>query len=130
MPLHLPKTVLIVDDDPEIRTALNQYLCSEGFQIETAVSSAETAEIYKNTTIDLIVLDLGLHNESGLDLLKKVVSETEIAVVILTGNAEPIERVVALELGADDYIVKPFLQRELLARINACLLYTSDAADE
>ena len=121
MPLHLPKTVLIVDDDPEIRTALNQYLCSEGFQIETAVSSAETAEIYKNTTIDLIVLDLGLHNESGLDLLKKVVSETEIAVVILTGNAEPIERVVALELGADDYIVKPFLQRELLARINAVL---------
>lgn len=125
MPAQLPKTVLIVDDDPEIRAALNQYLCSEGFHLETAASGAEMAEICGNTAVDLILLDLGLHNESGLDLLKKIVSDTEIAVIILTGNSDPIERVVALELGADDYIVKPFLQRELLARINAVLRRTA-----
>ena len=121
MSAHLPKTVMIVDDEPEIRTAINHYLCNEGFHVEAAASGAEMAEIFENSAIDLILLDLGLDNESGLDLLKKVVSETEIAVVILTGNSDPIERVVALELGADDYIVKPFLKRELLARINAVL---------
>ena len=121
MPVQQSRTVLVVDDEPEIRTALDNYLCNEGFQVETAASSAETNEIFKVSAVDLILLDLGLHNESGLDLLKQVVSETEIAVVILTGNLDPIERVVALELGADDYIVKPFLNRELLARINAVL---------
>ncbi|KMW59934.1 two component transcriptional regulator, winged helix family [Candidatus Rhodobacter oscarellae] len=116
-----PKTILIVDDEAEIRSTLTSYLTGEGFEVEAAADGAEMADCLAQNTVDLVLLDLGLRNESGLDLLKKISAETDIAVVILTGKSDPIERVVGLELGADDYIVKPFLQRELLARINAVL---------
>ena len=125
MQANHPRTVLIVDDDPDIRTALDHYLCSEGFDVKSAAGGAEMDSILDDSYISLVLLDLGLHNESGLDLLKKIVTQNHIAIVILTGNSDPIERVVALELGADDYIVKPFLKRELLARINAVLRRTA-----
>lgn len=115
------RTVLIVDDEPEIRTALTNYLSGEGFAVHTAENGTEMKGVLDESSVDLVLLDLGLRNESGLDLLKEITTETGVAVVILTGKSDPIERVVGLELGADDYIVKPFLQRELLARINAVL---------
>ena len=122
---QVSKTILVVDDEPEIRTALSHYLSSEGFSVSVAADGLEMTEIIEENEIDLILLDLGLKDESGLDLMKNVISETNVAVVILTGKSDPIERVVGLELGADDYIVKPFLQRELLARINAVLRRTN-----
>ncbi len=76
-------------------------------------------------TIDLVLLDIGLQQESGLDLMKTALLDTGVPVVILTGKSDPIERVVGLELGADDYIVKPYLNRELLARIRAVLRRTA-----
>jgi len=76
-------------------------------------------------TIDLVLLDIGLQQESGLDLMKTALLDTGVPVVILTGKSDPIERVVGLELGADDYIVKPYLKRELLARIRAVLRRTA-----
>lgn len=121
----MSKTILIVDDDPEIRTTLNHYLGGEGFGIEAAANGKQMTEAIDRGSIDLVLLDLGLQNESGLDLLRTVSFEAHVAVVILTGKSDPIERVVGLELGADDYIVKPFLNRELLARINAVLRRTS-----
>ena len=124
MSVHVPKTILVVDDEPEIRTALTLYLSSEGFMVETAANGTDMKRSLVGGNIDLVLLDLGLKNESGLDLLKNTVSKLSVAVVILTGKSDPIERVVGLEMGADDFIVKPFLNRELLARINAVLRRT------
>lgn len=121
MPTATARTILIVDDELEIRESLNSYLGGEGFHIVTAQNGIEMAEALANYSIDLVLLDLGLKNESGLDLMKNALVKSSTPVVILTGKSDPIERVVGLELGADDYIVKPFLQRELLARINAVL---------
>ena len=93
--------------------------------MEAVSNGTEMAEILAEGSVDLVLLDLGLEKESGLDLLKQVSAESDVAIVVLTGKSDPIERVVGLELGADDYIVKPFLKRELLARINAVLRRTS-----
>lgn len=130
MSTQVQKTILVVDDEPEIGIALTNYLSCEGFLVEVAINGMEMAKALNNSQIDLILLDLGLPNESGLDLLKNIAATTKVAVVILTGKSDPIERVVGLELGADDYIVKPFLKRELLARINAVLRRTYSRHDE
>lgn len=122
---HLPRSILVVDDEPEIRTTLNTYLTGEGFLVETVADGQEMRIALASGSFDLVLLDLSLRNESGLDLLKNIIADTGIAVVILTGKSDPIERVVGLELGADDYVVKPFLTRELLARINAVLRRTA-----
>lgn len=119
------RTLLVVDDEPEIRASLKEYLGGEGFAVFSAADGNEMAAILSEESVDLVLLDLGLKQESGLDLLRTVLAETGTPVVILTGKSDPIERVVGLELGADDYIVKPFLQRELLARINAVLRRSS-----
>lgn len=124
MSTQAQKTILVVDDEPEIGIALTNYLSCEGFLVEVAANGMEMVKALTNSQVDLVILDLGLPNESGLDLLKNLATKTKLAVVILTGKADPIERVVGLELGADDYIVKPFLKRELLARINAVLRRT------
>ena len=121
MPTATYKTLLIVDDEPEIRASLAEYLGGEGFEVAAAADGQQMSEIISTRSVDLVLLDLGLKQESGLDLLKTVLAKAGTPVVILTGKSDPIERVVGLELGADDYIVKPFLQRELLARINAVL---------
>ena len=114
-------SILIVDDEPQMRTTLVRYLTSEGFTVMAASSGSEMNSILSGATIDLVVLDLGLRNETGLDLLRKLRETQDLAVVILTGKSDPIDRVVGLELGADDYITKPFLNRELLARIKAVI---------
>lgn len=124
MAIQNQETVLVVDDEAELRTTLERYLGSEGFDVALAANGAEMAQILADKHVDLVLLDLGLKNESGLDLLKTLGGEPSIGVVILTGKSDPIERVVGLELGADDYVVKPFLNRELLARINAVLRRT------
>ena len=124
MSAHAQETVLVVDDEPDIRITLQRYLRGEGFDVEQAANGMEMSKIVGEKKIDLVLLDLGLRNESGLDLLKTLTLQEGIAVVILTGKSDPIERVVGLELGADDYVVKPFLNRELLARINAVLRRT------
>lgn len=114
-------TLLIVDVELELRTSLADYLSGEGFDVHTAADGRSMSDVLQTTSVDLVLLDLGLKQESGLDLLKSTLADTGTPVVILTGKSDPIERVVGLELGADDYIVKPFLQRELLARIDAVL---------
>lgn len=122
------ETILVVDDEPEMRSTLVRYLSSEGFNVSAVSDGQELSRALELATFDLVILDLGLRNETGLDLLKKLRETLNIAVIILTGKSDPVDRVVGLELGADDYVTKPFLNRELLARIKAVMRRSKNAA--
>lgn len=114
-------SVLVVDDEPDMRSTLVNYLSSEGLSVTAAGDGREMGKALKEGNFDLVILDLGLRNESGLDLLRTLRETQDIAVIILTGKSDPVDLVVGLELGADDYVTKPFMNRELLARVNAVM---------
>lgn len=114
-------SILVVDDEAELRATLVRYLTLEGYSVSGAADGEMMRRVLAETEVDLVVLDLGLGEETGLDLLRKLREVRDIAVIILTGKSDPIDRIVGLELGADDYVTKPFLNRELLARIKAVL---------
>ena len=113
--------ILIVDDDPEVRAVLRAALESEGFRIAEAASGAEMLASIGTTAFDIITLDLNLSGEDGLKLAREVRSRSNVPIVMITGKGDMIDRVVGLEIGADDYIAKPFHVREVLARIRAVL---------
>lgn len=113
--------ILIVDDDPEVRATLRAALDPEGFRISEAESGAEMLAAVGATNFDLITLDLNLNGEDGLRLAREVRSRSNVPIVMITGKGDTIDRVVGLEVGADDYIGKPFHVREVLARIRAVL---------
>ena len=113
--------ILIVDDDQSVRRVLADCLLPEGFAVFEAATGAEMLKELAARRIDLITLDLNLSGEDGLKLARDVRSRQNIPIVMITGKSDPIDRVVGLELGADDYIPKPFHMREVLARIRAVL---------
>ncbi len=114
--------ILVVDDDLRLQRTVAEYLEQEGFAVSTASSGPEASAHLAKPGIGLIVLDLRLGREDGLDLLRTVRTDSDIPVIIVTGHRrDEIDRVVGLELGADDYLVKPFSLRELLARIRTVL---------
>ena len=113
--------ILIVDDDAAVRQLLADCLQPEGFVVLQAGSGAEMRTALSAGPIDLITLDLNLAGEDGLKLARDVRAQQNIPIVMITGKSDPIDRVVGLELGADDYISKPFHMREVLARIRAVL---------
>jgi DNA-binding response OmpR family regulator len=116
------RTVLVVDDDPAMRAMVADYLGSRGFGIATAADGAEMARALAGGTVHLVLLDLKLSAEDGLDLLRDLRAASTVPVIVLTGQRrEEVDRVLGLELGADDYLTKPFSLRELLARIRAVL---------
>ena len=115
------ETVLVVDDDPDIRQLLRQYLESAGLLPLVAGDGAEMRQLFQQQRIDLVVLDVMLPHESGLDLLRWLREHTRVPVIMVTALGSPIDRVVGLEIGADDYVTKPFEPRELVARIRAVL---------
>ena len=111
--------ILVIDDDTELCELLIEYLAPEGFEVE-AVHAGETgAERALTGKPDLIVLDVMLPGMNGFDVLKKIRSESQIPVLMLTARGDDVDRIVGLELGADDYLPKPFNPRELVARIRA-----------
>ncbi|HEY8359164.1 MAG TPA: response regulator transcription factor [Ramlibacter sp.] len=116
-----PDTVLVVDDDPEIRKLLRQYLETAGLHPVVADGGAEMRRQFQQGRIDLVVLDVMLAGEGGLDLLRWLREHTRVPVIMVTALGSPIDRVVGLEMGADDYVSKPFEPRELVARIRAVL---------
>lgn len=117
-----PVSVLVVEDDAAMRDMIVDYLESQGLRATSASSGQDMARQLAGTEPDLIILDLRLHHEDGLDLLRSLRSRSDLPVVIITGHRQgEIDRVVGLELGADDYMTKPFGLRELLARIRAVL---------
>ena len=120
-PLPTSFEVLVVDDDGEILSLVAKFLRANGFRVHTALSGAEMSEALKHAAIDLIVLDLMLPGRNGLDLCRDLRRKSSIPVIMLTAKGEETDRIIGLEVGADDYLPKPFNPRELLARINAVL---------
>ncbi len=112
---------LVVDDDRDIRSALQDYLQRFGMTVTVAADGREMRRLMTGATFDVVVLDLMLPGESGLSLSQWVQSQHGVPVIMLTAQGDPASRVVGLEMGADDYLGKPFEPRELVARINAVL---------
>ena len=113
--------VLVVDDDPTIRELVSDYLGNNDFRVTAVSDGAAMRDVLKDQVVDLLVLDLGLRGEDGMSIARRMRDESEIPMVMLTGRKEVADRVMGLELGADDYITKPFSPRELLARIRTVL---------
>jgi two-component system OmpR family response regulator len=120
--------ILVVDDDPKVRILLRRCFEGEGFSVSEAKDGAELRAHLVRQPVTLITLDLNLGNENGLDLAREVRKDRDVPIIMLTGKGDTIDRVVGLELGADDYLAKPFELRELLARVRAVLRRSNDAA--
>src|SRR4030081_2103530 len=120
--------ILIVDDDPQIRDLLQEYFTANELRVSVTASGKEMTGILLDHAIDLVVLALRLAGEDGMPLARKLREETAIPVIILTGVRDEADRIMGLELGADDYLTKPFSPRELLARIRTVLRRTKGAA--
>jgi len=115
------KHILLVDDDEELCDLLTDYLQSEGLSIESVHTGDDGVRRALSGEHDLMILDIMLPGKHGLDVLKEVRAQSEIPVVMLTARGEDVDRIVGLELGADDYLAKPFNPRELLARMRAVM---------
>jgi two-component system OmpR family response regulator len=113
--------ILLVEDDPEISGPLKQFLGTNGFATTVTMSAEEATDVLAGGEIDLVLLDLMLPGEDGLALCRRLRASSGPPIIMLTALSEPTDRVVGLELGADDYICKPFDLRELLARVRAVL---------
>ncbi|MGE4291531.1 MAG: response regulator transcription factor [Desulfovibrio sp.] len=121
--------ILIIDDDAELCGLLDNYLRSEGFTLDMAHTAAAGLRKVRGGEYALAVLDVMLPDQNGFDVLAKIRNDSSLPVIMLTGRGEEIDRVVGLEMGADDYIPKPFPLRELVARIRAVLRRSSRSAD-
>jgi DNA-binding response OmpR family regulator len=120
-PALMPGHVLVVDDDVDARNRVTDYLTLNDFRVTPADNGKRMMEILRAESIDLVALELKLRNEDGLQLARRLREASRIPIIILTSIAEEADRVMALELGADDYLTKPFSSRELLARIRAVM---------
>jgi DNA-binding response OmpR family regulator len=114
-------TVLIVDDEPRIARLVADYLQQAGYRVVEADNGRSALEQFRNHRPDLIVLDLGLPELDGLDVIREIRTHSTVPIIILSARTDETDRVVGLELGADDYVVKPFGGRELVARVRALL---------
>ncbi|MCS0496848.1 response regulator [Ancylobacter mangrovi] len=117
--------ILVVDDDHEIRKLLGRYLQGQGFRVSLAEDGRHAEECLAAARIDLVVLDLMLPDVSGLDLCRSLRARSSVPIILLTALKEDVDRIIGLEVGADDYLGKPFNPRELLARIRAVLRRTA-----
>jgi DNA-binding response OmpR family regulator len=117
----LDETILLVDDDAALLEVTSIILTSEGYRVVTAEDGPEALRILGREGLDLVVLDIMLPRMSGFEVLKKMREHSDVPVVLLTAKSQSVDKVVGLELGADDYITKPFDTKELLARIKAIL---------
>ena len=116
----MPK-ILIVDDDAELCRLLDEYLRGQGFEVEAASTGPEGLEKALGPEVDLVVLDVMLPGLDGLEVLRRLRAKSRVPVLMLTARGEDVDRIVGLEIGADDYLPKPFNPRELVARIRAVL---------
>lgn len=120
--------VLLVDDEASIREPLADYLSAQGFAITACADAAAARAAIAGTRPDIVVCDVMMPGEDGLSLTRFLRESTKVPVILLTARSEETERIVGLEMGADDYVVKPFSPRELVARIKAVLRRASEAA--
>jgi DNA-binding response OmpR family regulator len=117
----LEETILLVDDDAALLEVTSIVLGSEGYRVLTSEDGAGALKVVGSERLDLVVLDVMLPKTSGFEVLKKIREQTDVPIVMLTAKSQSVDKVVGLELGADDYITKPFDTKELLARIRAIL---------
>lgn len=126
----LNKHILVVDDEPHIREVVQYALTREGSKVTLASNARDAARALSSEAIDLIVLDIMLPDESGLDLCRQYRAKHDVPIVFLSARGEEMDRVLGLEMGADDYLTKPFGTRELIARIKAVLRRSGPATPE
>ena len=117
----MDETILLVDDDAALLEVTSIVLASEGYRVVTAEDGTEALRALDGEDLDLVILDVMLPRMSGFEVLKKMREQSDVPVVLLTAKSQSVDKVVGLELGADDYITKPFDTKELLARIKAVL---------
>jgi two-component system, OmpR family, response regulator len=117
-------TLLIVDDDREIRSLLAEQLEKVGYTVHTAANGTDMFAVLNSTAIDLIILDLNLPGEDGLVLCRETRGRRNVPIIMLTARSEAVDRVIGLEVGADDYVTKPFEPRELVARVRSVMRRT------
>lgn len=124
-----PHRILVVDDDPEMRGLLQRFLVEHGYKVRTAGGGAEMDREMAREPVDVMVLDLMMPGEDGLSIIRRLraLGET-VPILMLTARGDPIDRVLGLEMGCDDYLAKPFLPRELVARVSALLRRVAPAA--
>src|ERR1700748_2980455 len=111
--------LLVVDDDERLRSLLNRYLTSNGYRVTAAADAADARALMKSFAFDLLVLDVMMPGESGFDLTRSVREQSQVPILMLTARGEAEDRIQGLELGADDYLPKPFEPRELVLRGSA-----------
>jgi two-component system response regulator RegX3 len=122
------RTVLLVEDEESITAPLSEALSREGFEPVIAGTATEALELAVSRSPDLVLLDLGLPDGSGLDVCRELRSRSTVPIIMVTARGEETDRIVGLEVGADDYVVKPFSAREVVARIRAVLRRTAAPA--
>ena len=115
------RRILVVDDEPQVATIVRSYLEREGYEVAVATTGSSALEVFRRQKPDLIVLDVMLPSVDGLDVLREVRRDSQVPVIMLTARAESEDKLAGLELGADDYVTKPFSPRELTARVKAVL---------
>jgi DNA-binding response OmpR family regulator len=116
-----PAKILIVDDEPKITEVLKLYLEREGFQVAGAASGQQALERATAYKPDLIILDLNLPDMDGMEVCRTIRKKSNVPIIMLTGRGEEVDKIVGLEIGADDYVTKPFSAREIVARVRAVL---------
>ena len=121
-------TILVVEDDPGVRALLRRCLEDDGYAVAEAQRSADVLAAIRKGQIDLVTLDLNLAGDSGIEIAKAVRRESDVPIIMVTGRGDVIDRIVGLEVGADDYIAKPFHLRELPARVHSVLRRTGARA--
>jgi len=116
-----PIRVLVVDDDPDVRDLLDDYLSGQGYEVLAADSAAAARELLDGEAPSVVLLDVGLPGEDGLSLARHIRERFDIGIIMISGAGETVDRIVGLEVGADDYVAKPFDPRELKARLKSVL---------
>lgn len=122
--MTIPPHILVVDDDADLRQMVSDYLCDYDLRVTGAQDGSAMRDVMAREVVDLILLDLKLSAEDGMTLARELRENSNIPIIILTGRKDDVDRIMGLELGADDYLTKPFNLRELLARIRALLRRT------
>jgi len=117
----MPKTILVVDDEPQIVRLVRAYLEEAGYRVVTASDGQEALYVARHEKPDLVVLDVLMPKMDGLEFTRRIRRERDVPIIMLTARAEETDRIVGLELGADDYVTKPFSPKEVIARVRAVL---------
>lgn len=116
-----PETLLVVDDDPQVREMLEEYLSGQGYRVRAAADGKAMRMVLEELIPDLILLDITLPGEDGLSLARYLRERHQVGIIMVTASGEVVDRIVGLEIGADDYVAKPFSPRELLQTVEKIL---------